>query len=165
MIRSVALGAICLIVAMSAAFAGCREDQVELRGDWGQARFTVELADDPDERARGLMHRQTLPASAGMLFIYPKPQRATFWMENTLIPLDMIFIDPTGVVTHIHENAIPLDRTGIDGGTGVLAVLEINGGLTRALGITTGSEIRHPGFDAASAAWPCSAPQPDGKAN
>ncbi len=75
-------------------------------------------------------------------------------MKNTLIPLDMIFIDPAGTVTHIHENAVPLDLTGIDGGTGVQAVLEINGGLSRALGITVGSEIRHPSFDEAGAVWP-----------
>lgn len=156
MIRRVALVAICLATGPGAVLAACSTDQVELRGDWGRARFGVELADDPAERAQGLMHRETLPASAGMLFIYPAPQHATFWMKNTLIPLDMIFIDPAGTVTHIHENAVPLDLTGIDGGTGVQAVLEINGGLSRALGITVGSEIRHPSFNEAGAVWPCS---------
>ncbi len=79
-------------------------------------------------------------------------------MKNTLIPLDMIFIDATGTVTRIHENAVPLDTTGIDGGTGVVAVLEVNGGLASALGITEGSEVRHPSFDSRAAAWPCADP-------
>ena len=138
--------------------AGCADNQVELRGDWGMARFGVEVADDPAERAKGLMNRESLATSAGMLFVYQLPQHATFWMKNTLIPLDMVFIDPTGMVTNIHENAVPLDTTGIDGGAGVAAVLEINGGLARRLGITAGSQIRHPSFDDATALWPCTDP-------
>ena len=94
----------------------CREDTVLLRGDWGNARFTVEIADDPQERGRGLMHRTSMPISAGMLFIYKRPQRLSFWMRNTLIPLDMIFLDATGVVRHIHHRAVPLDETAIVGG-------------------------------------------------
>ena len=155
MIRNICAATVCLVVWAGVGLAACSDGQVELRGDWGQARFSVELADDTDERARGLMHRETLPASAGMMFIYETPREATFWMKNTLIPLDMIFIGPTGVVTAIHENAIPLDLTGIDGGDGVLAVLEINGGLAHALGITVGSQVRHPGFQPESAVWPC----------
>ena len=85
--------------------AGCAENQVELRGDWGMARFGVEVADDPAERAQGLMNRESLATSSGMLFVYEGPQHATFWMKNTLIPLDMIFIDRAGNVTNIHENA------------------------------------------------------------
>ncbi len=73
--------------------------------------------------------------SAGMLFLYEQPQRAVFWMKNTLIPLDMIFADATGVVRHVHANAIPHDETGIDGGADILAILEINGGLAARLGI------------------------------
>ncbi|MGI1663242.1 DUF192 domain-containing protein [Palleronia sp. KMU-117] len=137
------------------AFGQCDPAKVDLRGDWGQARFSVEIADDPGERAQGLMNRESLPRSAGMLFVYEAPQRAVFWMKNTLIPLDMIFLDQTGTVTHIHENAVPLDETGIDGGPGVVAVLEINGGLSRQFGLDVGSELRHPAFDPAVAAWPC----------
>lgn len=90
-----------------------------------------------------------------MLFAYERPQRAVFWMKNTLIPLDMIFLDQSGVVTHVHENAIPHDETGIDGGEGVQYVLEINGGLARQLGIAVGSELRHPVLDPTVAVWPC----------
>lgn len=144
---------LCLLTG--SAFALCAEDRVDLRGDWGAARFTVELADDPRERSVGLMHRETLPLGTGMLFAYEKPQPVSFWMRNTLIPLDMIFMDAQGRVTHIHENAIPLDETGIPGGdTDVQYVLEINGGLARRMGIDVGSELRHPVIGE-SAAWPC----------
>jgi uncharacterized membrane protein (UPF0127 family) len=101
------------------------------------------------------MNRPEMARSAGMLFIYEEPQRVSFWMANTLIPLDMIFMDEHGTVTRIHENAVPLDRTAIPGGEGVQYVLEINGGLSEAIGITVGSEMRHPAIDEALAVWPC----------
>ncbi len=147
--------AVLLWIAATAAWGDCSDMRVDLRGDWGQARFTVEVADDPDERARGLMHRESLGASRGMLFLYEAPQRVAFWMRNTLIPLDMIFLDERGVVTRVQENAVPLDETAIDGGPGVLAVLEINGGLAGRMGIAEGAELRHPGLDQTIAAWPC----------
>lgn len=136
-------------------FAACSEEAVELRGDFGSARFSVEVADEPDERSQGLMNRESLPTSAGMLFVYERPQRATFWMRNTLIPLDMIFADETGTVTNVHENAVPLDETTIDGGPGVQYVLEINGGLAGAMGIAPGAELRHPAIPDDVAAWSC----------
>ncbi|MCZ4353648.1 DUF192 domain-containing protein [Roseovarius aestuarii] len=139
----------------SATQSACRLDQVELRGDWGQARFSIELADDEAERATGLMNREYMPKSAGMLFVYPEAKRVSFWMKNTLIPLDMIFIDSAGVVQKIHSNATPHDTTPILGGDGIKAVLEINGGLSRLMGIKPGSHIRHPAFANTSAAWPC----------
>lgn len=140
------------------AWAECAPAHVELRQpDAGIVRFNVELADDPAERSRGLMFRESMPKSAGMLFLYERPQRAVFWMKNTLIPLDMIFADETGLVTAVHANAIPHDETGIDGGEGVLAVLEINGGLAEKLGIVPGSVLRHPGLEQTTAAWPCAA--------
>ncbi|MBR9649960.1 DUF192 domain-containing protein [Thalassovita aquimarina] len=143
------------ILATQAAAQDCREDAVFLKGDWGQARFSVELADTDAERARGLMFRETLPRSSGMLFLYPSPRRVAFWMKNTLIPLDMLFIDDAGTVVRIHHRAQPGDLTAIPGGDGVLAVLEIGGGLAEAMGITAGTVLRHPGFDAKDAVWPC----------
>ena len=129
-----------------------------MRGDGhANARFTVEVADDEKERATGLMHRPSLASSAGMLFVYEYPQRVGFWMENTLIPLDMIFLGPDGVVRKIHENAKPLDRTLILGGDGIQAVLEIKGGMSRLLGLKPGSQLRHPLLDQQIAAWPCDA--------
>ena len=153
--RMFALALAMMLVAAGAALAdACREDAVHLRGDWGEARFTVELADTVRSRAKGLMFRETLAPSQGMLFIYPRPNFVAFWMKNTLIPLDMIFLDQRGVVRRVHHQAIPGDLTQIPGGPGILAVLEINGGMARDLGIVAGSEMHHPAFGA-KAAWPC----------
>ena len=149
------LVAVVLWVATPAP-AACRDDVVDLRGPWGQARFTVELAITPEEQARGLMFRESLPRGAGMLFLYDRPSRVSFWMRNTLISLDMIFVDATGTVARVHHEAVPLDETPIPGGDGVLAVLEINGGLARRFGIAEGSELRHPRLPQDAAAWPCS---------
>jgi uncharacterized protein len=147
--------AVALIVMAVPAQAACRADAVDLRGSFGQARFSVEVADTGAERAQGLMFRDSLPRSAGMLFVYPGPQRVSFWMKNTLIPLDMIFADAAGRVTRVHAMAVPGDLTPIDGGEGVVAVLEVNGGLARQLGIAPGAELRHPALDQGEAVWPC----------
>ena len=147
------LAAVLALVA-PAAQAACAPDVVTVKGAFGQARFTVELADEPEERARGLMFVEEMPTLSGMLFVYDAPQRATFWMRNTLIPLDMLFVDETGVITTIHPEAVPLDETTIDGGDGVRAVLEINGGLAARLGIAEGDALQHPVFGP-EAALPC----------
>jgi uncharacterized protein len=149
--------ALVLCLVAGAAYADCRPDTIEVRGQGGVTRFTIEVADTNAERSQGLMFRENLPASAGMLFIYDSPRRASFWMKNTLIPLDMIFADKTGTVTRIHENAVPGDQTSIDGGPGVQFVLEINGGLARRLGVVEGSALRHPAIDQSLAALPCAA--------
>ncbi|MCE6961439.1 DUF192 domain-containing protein [Cereibacter sphaeroides] len=138
------------------ASADCRADAVEVRTPGGTAvRFSVELADTPAERAKGLMFRESLPRSAGMLFLFDAPQVASFWMRNTLIPLDMIFVSPDGTVKSVHANAVPGDLTPIRGGEGIQSVLEINGGLAGRLGIVPGSVLRHPALDPSTAAWPC----------
>ncbi|MGR3289751.1 MAG: DUF192 domain-containing protein [Paracoccaceae bacterium] len=137
--------------------AVCDPSVISLRGDWGQAKFSIEIADDSAERAQGLMHRDQMPRTAGMLFIYEAPQTVAFWMKNTLIPLDMIFVDKTGLVTAIHENAVPLDETAIPGGSDVLYVLEINAGMVSVLGIGAGSQISHPRIDQNIALWTCEA--------
>jgi len=137
-----------------AAGAQCATDRVDLRGDWGRASFSIEVADDPAERSRGLMYRESLPSGAGMLFVYDEPGSPSFWMRNTLIFLDMIFVRPDGTVQHVHSEAIPGDETPISGGAGVQMVLEINGGLAEAMGIGPGTEMRHPAFGE-DAAWPC----------
>jgi uncharacterized membrane protein (UPF0127 family) len=101
------------------------------------------------------MFRESMPMSAGMLFVYEEPRRASFWMKNTLIPLDMIFADARGVVTRVHANAVPGDLTPVDGGDGVQFTLEINGGLAARMGIVEGAELRHPAIAQDTAAWPC----------
>lgn len=135
-------------------FAACSDTSVEIRGDFGQARFSVEIADTPGKRSRGLMFREEMATSSGMLFLYNRPLQLSFWMRNTFIELDLIFLDERGVVQHIHHRAQPLDETPIRGGRGI-AVLEINGGLAKRLGIDEGDELRHPFFAKGPAAWPC----------
>jgi len=108
--------------------------------------FKVELALTPDVQAKGLMHRTQLDNDAGMLFYFGEEREQAFWMKNTLIPLDIIFVKQTGRIHHIHPNAIPRDLTRIPSMGTVAAVLEINGGLSRELGIQPGDMIKHPFF-------------------
>ncbi len=152
-----ALAAVMLagVFAGRAAGGECAPDRIDLRGPWGEAHFRVEIADEPEEWARGLMFRREMAPDAGMLFVYPSPRRVSFWMKNTLIPLDMLFIDRLGRVRAIHENARPHDETPIPGGEDVLAVLEINAGRVAELGITPGTQVRHPAFRGRPALWPC----------
>lgn len=144
------------LVPVGAAQAACVDTALDLRGPSGAQRFTVEVADDVAEQSQGLMFREKMATSAGMLFAFPQPKHAQFWMRNTLIPLDMIFADATGLVTRVHANAVPHDETSIDGGEGVAFVLEINGGLAARMGIAEGSQMRHPLIAQSTAIWPCS---------
>ncbi len=150
------VAALMMWASVSPVLAACSDGRVELRGDWGTARFRVAVADTPAERAQGLMHVEEMPRMSGMLFVYERPQSVSFWMENTLIPLDMIFVGSDGVVRRVHENAIPLDRTGIPGGSDdIQYVLEVNGGIAADFGIIAGTELRHPSIEQGLAAWPC----------
>lgn len=135
-----------LIFAAQPIWADCAEDKLRISGAFGEAIFTIEIADDPQERARGLMFVEEMPTFDGMLFVYDRPQDVSFWMKNTLIPLDMLFAGPRGEILRIQENAIPGDLTPIPGGPGVQMVLEINGGLSSRLGIAEGDVMQHPSF-------------------
>lgn len=137
------------------ASASCRADAVDIRGDFGQARFTVELAVTSADQAKGLMFREEMARMAGMLFVYRREQPLRFWMRNTLISLDMLFIDETGTIVNIHENAVPLDETTIPSDGPARAVLEINGGMAARLGIKAGDEIRSPAMPQDLAVWAC----------
>ncbi|TNF12450.1 MAG: DUF192 domain-containing protein [Rhodobacteraceae bacterium] len=135
--------------------AACQPGKVELTGEFGTVAFDVAVADDFAERARGLMFVEEMPDTTGMLFIYGVSRPVSFWMKNTLIPLDMIFIDARGVVKKVHANAIPHDTTGISSDVPVRSVLEINGGLAAKIGIAPGAVVRHPDLPQRNAAWPC----------
>ena len=125
----------CRLMANQAASS----DFLEFRGPWGSACFSVKVADTPAKRAQGLMHVDYLPKEQGMLFVYPEPSPVSFWMKNTEISLDMIFLNAKGRIQHIHSNAIPQDQTVISGGNDIQYVVEINGGLSEKLGILEGS--------------------------
>ncbi len=155
--KAVALTALLLGLPVASLAADCTPDRITVRGDWGQAGFAVEVADDPSERAQGLMNRAEMPRMAGMLFVYDAPQAVSFWMRNTLIPLDMIFASADGTIQSIHARAKPLDETPIPGGMDIQYVLEINGGMAARLGIAEGDTLRHPaiGSNEVPAADPC----------
>ena len=139
-----------------AVSAACSTDTVTVKHEGAlKARFSVAIADTPETRNRGLMFVEEMPTGAGMLFIYDEPGFASFWMRNTLIPLDMLFIGDDGTITKIHENAVPLDETAIFGGNEVRFVLEINGGLSARLGLEEGAVIQHPTINQEIAVFPC----------
>jgi hypothetical protein len=105
--------------------------------------FTVELADEPKERRRGLMFRRSMEADHGMLFRHDRLQRSAMWMKNTYIPLDILFIQQDGVIVNIVRDTKPKSLTQITSKGRVLGVLELNAGITERLGIKPGDQVRH----------------------
>lgn len=114
----------------------------------GEARyaFKIEMAITPAERSRGLMNRHELALDAGMLFDYGRPRYVSFWMKDTLIPLDMIFIKDDGRIARIAKRTVPLSLAAVPSGEPVLAVLEVIGGTADRLGIAPGDTVIHPIF-------------------
>ena len=112
----------------------------------GRHSFDMELAETPAEQERGLMFRQELASNAGMLFDFKQPTMATMWMRNTLIPLDMLFVDATGRIVNIHERAVPQSDAIIAAAAPVRAVIELNGGTAARLGIEPGDRVLFPIF-------------------
>jgi uncharacterized membrane protein (UPF0127 family) len=106
-------------------------------------KFKIEIADTEIERRHGLMNRETLKPNAGMLFVFEEVSFQTFWMKDTLIPLDILFIDQSGKITHIVENAKPHDLTPLPSGGPVRATLEILGGQSAKLGIEKGDLVKY----------------------
>ena len=115
----------------------------------GSLDFTVELALTPGEQAYGLMFVEEMPMDHGMLFVFPEPRPASFWMRNTLIPLDMLFIEADGTILNIEAQAEPQTETPRRSAGPVRGVLEINGGLAALLGIRPGDGVLHEAFETA----------------
>lgn len=111
--------------------------------DTGEQAFKIEIADDANERAAGLMYRNFMPDGQGMLFIFENTQQVGFWMKNTVLPLDLIFIDESGRVRGIGEGK-PLSEALITPGVPVRFVLELKKGTAARTGIEDGDLIRHP---------------------
>ncbi|MBN8502664.1 MAG: DUF192 domain-containing protein [Sphingomonadales bacterium] len=103
--------------------------------------FRVELAGTPQEQAKGLMFRTAMGADEGMIFPFDPPRGASFWMRNTVIPLDLIFIGPDGRISNIAANAIPYDESPLNSIGPAKAVLELNGGRAKELGIVPGDRV------------------------
>ncbi len=114
---------------------------IEIVSITGVHAFAVELAITEQEHERGLMFRKALPEGTGMLFDFKHDQPVSFWMHNTYIPLDMIFIGGNGRIVHIAENAKPLSDALIPSTRPVRAVLEVIGGTAEKLGIAAGDQV------------------------
>jgi uncharacterized membrane protein (UPF0127 family) len=123
-----------------------RLEPVDIVTHHGVKHFKVEIADSEASREYGLMFRKSLAADHGMLFEFDRPDLLSFWMKNTLIPLDIIYIGPDGHVVSIAADARPMDQTPLYSKGPAIGVLEIQGGLAAKLGIRPGDEVRHPFF-------------------
>ncbi|OJX17885.1 MAG: hypothetical protein BGO82_16855 [Devosia sp. 67-54] len=131
------------LVLLSAAAACSADNRGVFHTAKGDFAFTLEIADTEAQRERGLMFRTSLAPDAGMLFDYHQEQQAAFWMQNTLIPLDMIFIAADGTVKTIHVNARPMDPTSIPSEVPVRFVVEIAGGRSQEIGLKVGDRFEN----------------------
>jgi uncharacterized protein len=139
-----------LLAAAAAALASIsfEESLVTIAAADDRFEFRVEMAVNPTQRSQGLMFREDLDEDRGMLFDFGQPQRATMWMRNTYVPLDMLFIDEHGRITQIAADAQPLSDAVIASREQVRAVLELRGGVSAKLGIKPGDRVIHPLFEA-----------------
>ena len=112
----------------------------------GTHDFQVEIAADERSHEVGLMNRRYMAPDHGMLFEFDREEPQTFWMKSTYIPLDMVFISRSGIVTNVVANAEPLSETTIPSGGPCAAVLELNGGAAAKIGLKAGDRIKHPFF-------------------
>lgn len=136
-------------VRTSARAGKLAPDIVRIETATAPVRFRVEFVDTDERRSLGLMHRESLPADAGMLFDFGRePKVVSMWMKNTLISLDMAFIDENGVIVRIAERTLPLSLEPILSGKPVVAVLEVNAGALASAGVSVGDRVRHPMFEA-----------------
>jgi uncharacterized protein len=147
-IRLWAALSVVVLVALAAGGPARSEglEALEIVTATGTHDFHVEIARDEATRARGLMDRRFMPADHGMLFEFDREAPQAFWMKDTYIPLDMIFISRTGVVTNIVANAEPLSERAIPSGPPCMGVLELNGGAAARIGLKVGDKVRHPFF-------------------
>jgi uncharacterized protein len=143
-----------LAVFLATALPGAAEPQLQqfatsnltIVSAGGPHRFTVELAETPRQMEQGLMFRRSLAPDAGMLFDFKQPTMAAMWMRNTLIPLDMLFVDQHGRIVNIAQRAVPESDQTIAAAEPVRAVIELNGGTAERLGIKPGDRVLYPIF-------------------
>ena len=126
------------------AQTGLQQVPLTIHSTTGDHRFTVEVAATPGQQETGLMFRRSLAGDRGMIFPYDPPQDVAFWMKNTLIPLDMVFIRADGTIARIAANTVPESLEPVPSGEPVAAVLEIRGGRAAELGIREGDRVDCP---------------------
>ena len=135
-----------LLLAVSPAMAEAPLQRLEIDTSSGPHVFSVELMSTDAEREKGLMNRRSLAKDHGMLFDFHQQQPVFFWMKDTYLPLDMIFVAQNGRVVSIKRDAKPLDETLIPSGAPTLGVIEVNAGIADAIGVKVGDEVKHPIF-------------------
>jgi uncharacterized protein len=141
-LAAIVILACCAVLgAVTAPVRAAGQDTIDIVTQTGVHAFSVELATTPAEHERGLMFRKELPEGRGMLFDFQTPQEVQFWMRNTYIPLDMIFIAADGHIVHTAENAKPMSDDLIPSVHPVRAVLEVIAGTVRKLGIAPGDRV------------------------
>ena len=143
------MAAVLFGLALLAAVTGAQATgsaTVVLKTASGDHNFNVEVATTNPQRALGLMFRRTMPENSGMLFIYDRPQPASMWMKNTIIPLDMIFIAAGGKVHRIVSHTEPFSTDAISSEGDVVAVLELNAGQAAKIGLKLGDKVLYPGL-------------------
>ena len=140
-----AIGMAVLFASGGTMLAAPRTEMQSLEIDTasGPHRFGIELMSTDAEREHGLMNRHSLPRDQGMLFDFHVQQPVTFWMKDTYLPLDMIFVSKEGRVVSIKHDARPLDETLIASGAPTLGVLEVNAGIAEAIGVKVGDTVHH----------------------
>ena len=121
--------------------SGLQQVPLTIQSATGTHKFTVEVARSQEEQAQGLMNRQSLAPDRGMIFPYDPPQQVAFWMKNTLIPLDMVFIGADGKIGRIAANTTPMSLDPVPSVDPVSAVLEIAGGRAAELGLKEGDKV------------------------
>ncbi len=139
--RALAVLIIALVAAAGDVAKAAELQTLEIASKTGVHAFQVEMAITPEEKERGLMFRRELPEGQGMLFDFQFDQNVAFWMKNTYIPLDMLFIRADGRILRIAENTEPLSERNIPSGGPVRAVLEVIGGTAKKLGIAAGDHV------------------------
>jgi len=140
--------ALVLLLALAGGALAQARTPLVIVTDTGEHRFEVELARSPEDRARGLMFRRSLPENQGMLFDFARDEDIGMWMQNTYLPLDMVFIRADGTVARVERSATPFSTEIIRAGQPVRAVLELLGGTARRIGLKPGDRVRHPVFAA-----------------
>jgi uncharacterized membrane protein (UPF0127 family) len=133
--------ALCLFAAPASAAAALPLATITVDGAKGAHQFKVEIAADQASQEKGLMFRKKLAPDAGMLFDFHTTVMTSFWMKNTVLPLDIIFVRSDGTISSIAANAVPFSEASIPSSEPVRAVLEINAGRARALGIEPGDKV------------------------
>lgn len=131
-------------VALERSAAGLDQLPLTIVSGGKTHRFTVEVARSFEQQQTGMMNRNSLAPDRGMIFPYDQPKAVAFWMKNTLIPLDMIFVAPGGKILRIEANAVPLSLDPVPSGGPIEAVLELAGGRSAELGIKPGDQVSWP---------------------